>query len=132
MIRLYSVILITFCSCSSHLNYLGSSYTPTQKVDVFVDASAIKRSFTVIGKSSVEIFRSTAANFERMQERAIEKAKEKGANAILFQDLYILENRNSSHVVSRPDSAGKSIVTKPGVISGDLSSRKEILYLKYD
>lgn len=132
MIKIYSLFLLMLYSCDSHLNYLGSSYTPTKKVDVFVDASAIKRSFTVIGKSSVEMFRSTAANFERMQERAIEKAKEKGANAILFQDLYILENRISSHVVSRPDSAGKSIVTKTGVIGGDVSTRKEILYLRYD
>jgi hypothetical protein len=135
MFKIYFILLSTVvASCSlTRINYLGSSYAPTQKVDVFVDAAAVKRSFTVIGKSSVDIIRLTAANFEKLQERAVEKAKEKGANAILFQDLYLIENGSTTQTVSTSDSVGKSLVSvKTGVISPTVSSRKDILYLKYD
>jgi hypothetical protein len=135
MVKFYFFLLSTaFISCTStRLNYLGSSYSPTQKVDVFVDASAIQRPFTVIGKSSVEIIRLSANNFERLQKMALQKAKEKGANAILFQDLYVTENGGSIQTVSRPDSSVKSSLNiRTGIVGPIVSSRKDVLYLKYD
>ena len=52
MIKLYSLLLsILLSSCfAPALNYLGSSYTPTNDVDVYVDVSAIKKAVHYHGK----------------------------------------------------------------------------------
>lgn len=46
-----SLVLSTiFTSCAMRIDYLGSASTPTNNVDVYVDPSAIKRPYTIIGK----------------------------------------------------------------------------------
>ena len=136
MIKLYSLFfLVVFSSCGSHLNYLGSSYTPTKRIDVYVDPSAIKHSYTIIGKGYMEygtgVF--SKSRIEKMQAKAIEKAKAKGADAILFRDYYFKDNGATINTVTKTDSVGKSLVSvQTGDISPIISSRTDILFLKYD
>jgi hypothetical protein len=122
-----------FSSCGSHLNYLGSAYAPTKNVDVYVDASAIKHHYTIIGKGYMEYGLHTKSRIDKMQAKAIETAKTKGADAILFQDYYFKENGASIETVTKTDSVGKSLVSvQRGNISPMISSRTDILFLKYD
>lgn len=135
MIKFYSsIVLIVLSSCGSHLSYLGSSYTQTKNVDVFVDASAIKRPYTIIGKGYMEYgFSYSKSRIDRMQQKAIEKAKAKGADAILFQDYYFKENGASVQTVTKADSVGKSLASvETGNISPIISSKTDILFLKYN
>ena len=135
MIKFYSsIVLIVLSSCGSHLSYLGSSYTQTKNVDVFVDASAIKRPYTIIGKGYMEYgFSYSKSRIDRMQQKAIEKAKAKGADAILFQDYYFKENGASVQTVTKADSVGKRLVSvETGNISPIISSKTDILFLKYN
>jgi len=129
------LFLIVFSSCGSHLTYLGSSYTPTKNVDVYVDASAIKHSYTIIGKGYMEygVGVYSKSRIEKMQAKAIQKARAKGADAILFQDYYFKENGTSIQSVTRADSIGKSLVSvQTGNVSPIISSKTDILFLKYD
>ncbi|HTM93685.1 MAG TPA: hypothetical protein VL095_14790 [Flavisolibacter sp.] len=91
MIKLYSLLLsVLLSSCfAPALNYLGSSYTPTKDVDVYVDVAAIKKRYTIMGKSYFEM--SAFFTLEQVQQAAIEKAKEKGADAILIRDYFTQE-----------------------------------------
>jgi len=135
MIKYYALLFIALSSCGSHLNYLGNSYTPTKKVDVYVDASAIKNPYTIIGKGYMEygVGVYSKSRIEKMQAKAIAKAKTKGADAILFQDYYFKENGTSIQTVTKADSVGKSLVSvQTGNISPIISSRTDILFLKYD
>jgi hypothetical protein len=136
MNRIYfSLLLIVFSSCGAHLNYLGSTYAPTENVDVYVDPSAIKHPYTIIGKGYMEygVGPYTKSRIEKMQEKAIETAKTKGADAILFQDYYFKENGASIETVTKTDSVGKSLVSvQTGNISPMISSRTDILFLKYE
>jgi hypothetical protein len=136
MTKYYSLLfLILFSSCGSRLNYLGSSYAPSKQVDVFVDASAIKKSYTIIGKGYMEygVGISSKSRIEKMQDKAIQKARSKGADAILFQDYYFKENGTSIQTVTKTDSVGKSLVSlQTESINPVISSRTEILFLKYD
>jgi hypothetical protein len=53
MKNIYPVFILSLfiCSCSAvSFSYVGSSYTPTKNVDVYVDEAAIKRAYTIIGK----------------------------------------------------------------------------------
>ncbi|HWI93370.1 MAG TPA: hypothetical protein VNT20_18955 [Flavisolibacter sp.] len=95
-------------SCGPYLNYLGSSQPPTKNVDVYVDAAAIKHSYTIIGKGYMEygVGDFTKSRIEKMQTRAIEK-KAKGADAVLFQDYYFKDNDASIQTVTKADSVGK-------------------------
>ena len=135
MIKYYTLLFIVFSSCGSRLNYLGSSYSPSANVDVYVDASAIKRPYTVIGKGYMEYGYGayTKSRIEKMQTKAIEKAKTKGADAILFQDYYVRQEGASIHTVTQADSVGKRLVTvQNGTVSPVISSRTDILFLKYN
>jgi hypothetical protein len=73
------------------------------------------------------------SRIDKMQEKAIKKAKAKGADAILFQDYYFKENGASIQTVTKADSVGKSLVSaQTGNISPIISSRTDILFLKYN
>lgn len=135
MVKYYTLLLILLYSCGSRLNYLGSSYSPSRTVDVYVDASSIKRPYTIIGKGYMEYGYGfyTKSKIEKMQEKAIQKAKEKGADAILFNDYYIQEDGASIHSVTKTDSVGKGLVTvQTGSVGPVVSSKRDILFLKYN
>ena len=70
---------------------------------------------------------------ERIQENAVYKAKEKGADAVLFLDLMILNDGSTLSGIATSDSIGKSSVTiSRAPVSPVVTTRKEILFLKYD
>ena len=51
MLKVYTALfLIIFSSCRARLDCLGNSYTPSKHVEVFVDASAIKKSLHYNGQ----------------------------------------------------------------------------------
>jgi len=135
MIKYYSIVFISlsFISCGTRINYLGNSSAPTKNVDVFVDASAIKKPYTIVGKGYMEGFSLSKRAIEKMQKKALQKAKEKGADAILFQDYYMQENGTGIYSVSKSDSVGKGLVTvQNGSLSPIVTSKTDILFLKYN
>jgi hypothetical protein len=133
MIRFYPLLIsFTFCSCflPRHLDYIGASYSPTKIVDVYVDASAIKKPYTIMGKTYIET--TPLTNLERVQQDAIEKAKQKGADAILFRD-YIIQDGGSFQTVTKSDSIGGSSVRVRTTTATPIeTTRLDILFLKYD
>jgi hypothetical protein len=136
MIKFYTLLLsAVFCSCGAHLSYLGNSYSPSKKVDVYVDPSAIKKPYTIMGKGYMDyrVGFYTTSKIEKMQAKALEKAKTKGADAILFQDYYAKRDGTNFQTVSRTDSVGKGLVTvETGTVGPVFSSGTTILFLKYD
>lgn len=134
MKQLYYVFILSLLlsSCySAQVHYMGSSYQPTKKIDVYVDASAIKKPYTVIGKGYTNTIYERA--LERVQDNAIAKAREKGADAVLFNEVYIVGDGSTISGTSKADSIGKSLVTvSQTYVKPVVSSRREILFLKYD
>ena len=130
MIKFYLLFIVLVClSCSVHQHgYLGSSYAPTKNVDVFVDVSSIKKSYTIIGKTFIETDGFT--KLDRIQQNAIEKAKQKGADAILFQD-YLFQDGSTVQTVSKRDSATSSVRVRT-TTTPVVTTRLDILFLKYD
>ena len=90
------VFLVVLFSCGTRIDYVGKSATPTQKVEVFVDPSAIKKAYTVIGKAYVTY--GVGFRMETLQRQALQKAKEKGADAVLFQDAVGGDAADAGHV----------------------------------
>jgi hypothetical protein len=135
MFKFYAILLIStlISSCGSRLNYLGKTLPPTETVDIYVDAAAIKRGYTIVGKGYMEGFTVSKRGYDRMQKKALRMAKEKGADAILFQDYYYTENSGNVYNVTRTDSVGHGLVSVPNnAVNAVLSSRTDILFLKYE
>jgi hypothetical protein len=127
-----ALVSLLFSSCfSTRVDYLGNSFTPTRSVDVYVDAAAIRKPYTVIGKGYVNDHAYNITPLERIQENVVEKAKEKGADAVLFQEYLYLSDGSTSTTTARTDSTGRTMVrnTTSGPV---INSRREILFLKYE
>ena len=132
MYKIYTLIAASFLfSCGMRMNYLGTSSSPTENVDVFVDPGAIKKPYTIVGKGYAEGIFISKKGYEIMQKKAIRKAKEKGADAILFQDHYIIDNNMGMQSITRTDSTGYSLIQNSRV-SPVISSKPEIFFLKYN
>ncbi|HWJ91949.1 MAG TPA: hypothetical protein VNR87_12600 [Flavisolibacter sp.] len=134
MTKIYTTLLFSsvLFSCGLHINYLGTTSAPTQKVDVFVDPAAIKRPFTVVGKGYAD--RAFGDNTKNLQPKAVRMAMEKGADAILFQDLYVTEDKSTVYTsVRKTDSSGRSsVLLRNSSSSPIVNSKVDILFLKYD
>lgn len=132
MIKRYSLLLsISLSSCfAPALNYLGSSYTPTKDVDVYVDISAIKKPYTVMGKSYFDM--RGLITLEQVQQAAIKKAKQKGADAILFRDYFIQEGASVQTVTKSDSIGGSSVRVRTTTAAPVETTRLDILFLKYN
>ena len=129
MMKLYSLfILLVMVSCTPRIGYVGSSYAPSEKVDVFVDEATIKKEYDVVGKGYV---RSTYwSKPETIQSKAIAKAKAKGADAILVKDYFSLDGLTVNATV-RSDSTGKGILVKPVPLNDAGATGLIVYFLKY-
>jgi hypothetical protein len=128
---LFILPLLLF-SCSSRVSYLGSHHAPTQKVDVYVDASSIKKPYTIVGKGFFHAAYPSKNNIDKMQTKAIAKAREKGADAIFFETYYLVNDGTAVRSVTQTDSVGRGTVTVNNTtVSPIISSGTNILFLKY-
>ncbi len=78
-------------SCVTWVGYVGSSFDPTRNVDVYVDRSAIDKSFTIVGKGYVQ-YAFLGGSPESIQRKAMKKAKANGADAVLIEDRVLAGN----------------------------------------
>lgn len=123
-------LLVFLTSCASGIRYVGSSYMETSDVDVFVDESAVKQSYDIVGKGYVR--NNNLANPERIQKKAINKAKEKGADAILLKDYYVPAVATALQTNSRQDSSGRTLTTNTNAAIPVATSSEIVgLFLKY-
>jgi hypothetical protein len=133
MQKLYIAVFFLFTSCSKHFNYIGSinKKKPTQ-VDIYVSAKAIKKPYEIMGKGFMERSPFTRKFQEKLQLKAIQKAKAVGADAILFEDYFFVVPGNNVSSVFRTDSTANGLLTvghtnvSPASINGF-----NILFLKY-
>ena len=73
MRTLYFLVLTSFIASCTEFNYLGSTYPPTDKVEVFVTRSSVKKPFDVIGKGYIQNIVGLPPSVEEIQKKAIEK-----------------------------------------------------------
>lgn len=127
MRKLYSpLFLILFTACGTQVRYLGSNYSVTESVDVFVTQSSVKKPFEIIGKGYIQHRVGPEPSVEIIQRKAVEKAKANGANAVVIEDYFLVDNTSS--ISTRADSLKRIKVaeTNPAISSGFT-----ILFLRY-
>lgn len=130
-IYLFSFIVLVFSSCITRIAYLGSTDVPTSQVDIFVNENAIKKNYEIVGKGYIH-YGVYSRGIENIQKKAIAKAKQVGANGILFQDYYIPNTGTSINTVMRSDSVAKGLITiGNSTVQSTGTGGFNILFLKY-
>ncbi len=135
MNRIFPAItgLLLFSSCGPMVSYVGSSYAPTEQVDVYVDASAIKKNYTIVGRGhlNVPVGATFYNNYEKLQKQAVARARKHGANAVLFLDRIFIATQTGVNSTYQYDTAGRR--THSSTIIGPVThSQLEIHFLRYE
>ena len=128
-----AMIAIMSISCTK-IDYVGKSYAPTANVDIYFSLDDVKGSYEVMGHLT-----ATAGSFvssEKMQEKILEKARKKGADAvvILGLDHYVTDGGSSwSETTETKDTGDGTKTTTSGSASSGTEEMKEITarFIKY-
>ena len=76
------ILFVSACGSDVDVDYLGNSYPPTSRVDVYFSEGDITEDYLVMGHATVD-----GGDAEELQEKLIEKARERGADGIIFEGL---------------------------------------------
>ncbi len=117
--RLILFILILLSSCASFYkpSYIGRSYSPTSTVEFFFRETDISRDYEIMGKVTAAVSNRAYAPEAKRAQSAIEAlAKEKGADAILFESnpslVTKIENQdNNSKVITSTSNDSDNYIT---------------------
>jgi hypothetical protein len=70
-------------------DYVGKTYSKTDRMEIFFNTDEIKRSYEVMGQIKAEA--PEAVRFEDMEKKLVEDAMARGADAILIGELKTVE-----------------------------------------
>lgn len=89
-------IFVSACSLFTYTpSYFGTEYTPTDTVQIFYSAKDIKEPFKVIGHMNA-ITGNSISSKNRTQELVLERAKQAGADAVIFSEIDRQRNKSAS------------------------------------
>ena len=74
------ILFVTACGNDIDVDYLGDSYTPTFHVDVYFSENDVTEGYLVMGHATAD-----GGDTEALQETLIEKARDSGADGIIFE-----------------------------------------------
>ena len=83
IIVLILLMILFFTACGGDdidVDYLGDFYTPTSHVDVYFSEDDVTEGYLVMGHATAD-----GGDTEALQETLMEKARESGADGIIFE-----------------------------------------------
>jgi len=120
-----------FCISKSYSQkYFGKSYTPTQVIDEFYDIADVTKGYTVMGKTELgKGFRS----LEKTQQKIIELARKKGADAVIFtmeEEVFGTSTSSGGNISQKKD--GKKATVASSSTTTDLKEKTvKATFIKY-
>lgn len=103
-------IILFFTGCGGDnvdIDYLGNSYTPTSHVDVYFSEDDVTEGYLVMGHATAD-----GGTTEALQEELIEKAREHGADGIIFEGFDRVETGEQTIVNDIGDTSIVNTDTK--------------------
>ena len=85
-IFLISCAMVISCTTT---DYVGKTYSKTDRVEIFFNTDEIKQEYEVMGQIKAEA--PEAVRFEDMEKKLVEDAMARGADAILIGELKTVE-----------------------------------------
>ena len=130
MNKIYVVLFVfILLSCSAYIKYMGNSFPPTTEPDFYVDEKSIDKPYKIVGKGYPNGVGTLT--LKSLQRKAIEKAKKKGADAVLIQDYFIQAAVANGSTIYHTDGEGKGITGNSMLPGGSVDTQFVILFLKY-
>lgn len=135
MKHLYILPIILLASCSPKIVYVGNDLGSTEQVDIFVSEDYIQRPYQVMGVVKEDLnYTWIGRNYDEViAKKAIAKAKQCGADAVLFSNYYAKyfspEIQRESNVVYSDTSENRNSTTR--LVASPMSTGRQILFLKY-
>lgn len=80
VLMLSMLLFLTACGDDVDVDYLGDSYVPTSHVDVYFSEDDVTEGYLVMGHATAD-----GGDTEALQETLIEKARDSGADSIIFE-----------------------------------------------
>ena len=94
------MLFFTACGDDVNIDYLGDSYTPTSHVDVYFSEDDVTEGYLVIGHATAD-----GGEADDLQEKLIEKARENGADGIIFEEFDRVETGEQTVVSDIGDTS---------------------------
>jgi len=85
LIGILGLLGLILSSCGNKIIYYGRQYTPTENVDIFFRESDVQEPNEIMGKVTLEM--SAKKSSDKVQLKLMNRAKSKGADAIIFDDI---------------------------------------------
>ncbi len=133
MPKLYTLsLLFLLSSCATKISYIGSKGSPVTTTDVYVTEQSIEKPYNIIGRGFVKPGYLNRRYEEAMQRKAVKKAKNIGADAVLFLDFAIQHLPQNITTVTQTDSLlNGNISTQQMMLGATTSYGFKIIFLKY-
>ena len=105
---LLMILFVSACGGDDvDIDYLGDSYTPTSHVDVYFSEDDITEGYLVMGHATAD-----GGTTEVLQEELIERARESGADGIIFKGFDRVETGEQTIVNDIGDTSIVNTKTK--------------------
>mgnify|MGYP001546182496 FL=1 len=85
---IFLITLLIAVGCTT-TDYVGKTYSKTDSVELYFNKDEINRPYEVMGQIKAEA--PEALKFEDMEQQLVKDAMEKGADAILIEELKTVE-----------------------------------------
>jgi hypothetical protein len=76
---------LVLSSCGNKIIYYGREYQPTENVDIYFREADVSEPNEIMGKVTFEM--SARKSSDKVQKKLMKRAKNKGADAIIFDDI---------------------------------------------
>jgi len=129
-------VLTILCGCAT-INYIGTSYPPTDNVDLYFSEADIEKEYRVVGRivataDADEMFYSS----EKFTEAILKKAREKGADGVVISEFGnvatgVSESRERTEETKEKRDKWITVETENVSSSVEEKRRIEALAIKY-
>jgi len=88
-LRIIFLIALSISVGCTTTDYVGKTYSKTDRVEIYFNTDEIKRSYEIMGQIKAEA--PEAVRFEDMEKKLVADAMARGADAILIGELKTVE-----------------------------------------
>lgn len=124
---LVAAVLIPACA---HVDYVGRSYPPTSQVDLYFDEREVEAPYDVMGQVIARA--NDLVSAEKLQAKLMDKAKEKGADAVVITGLERYKTGESTTYNESTKERKRGTVTTGSATTSEQNEKQiTAVFLKY-
>lgn len=120
-------LLLTACA---HVDYVGRTYTPTSKVDLFFDEREVEAPYDVMGQVIARA--NDLISAEKLQAKIMQKAQDKGADAVVITGMERYKTGESTTYNESTKDRRRRTETSGSSTTSNMNEKEiRALFLKY-